>query len=386
MRYASYTENDDFNSALLIKSADKYVMTELTWLWPQKIPKGKVIFFTGKPDCGKSLTAADVIARITTGRGWPDGSENTTTPSRVLLASSEDDPNDTLVPRLKAAGADLSKVELVVGTMIEMKNKNKPRVKRRSNLDLKRDCKHLLEALKENPDIALLVLDPISSFFGAGADQNKDADVRPVMDEITKMCSKSGLTVVGIIHNNKRSDVDAVGKVSGATALAASVRAVWGFGKDAEDKSLYHMSHVKGNLAEDKSGLNYTIVGVPVNINGKDVKVPRIVWGVKCEMDADDLLKEERSMKDAKDYKVEAAKALIKAQRFPVQASKVYALAESQGIGGTTMNNARTSLMRDGFATLAKKHEGVWWWHMADEPTSLNESAIEEKLVAEDML
>ena len=112
-----------------------------------------------------------------------------------------------------AAGADLSKVEIVVGTMIEMKQKNKPRVKRRTNLDLKRDCKHLLEALKKNPDIALLVLDPISSFFGAGADQNKDADVRPVMDEITKMCSKSGLTVVGIIHYNKRSDVDAVGKV-----------------------------------------------------------------------------------------------------------------------------------------------------------------------------
>ena len=55
VRYASYTENDDFNSGLLIKSADKYIMTELTWLWPQKIPKGKVIFFTGKPDCGKSL-------------------------------------------------------------------------------------------------------------------------------------------------------------------------------------------------------------------------------------------------------------------------------------------------------------------------------------------
>jgi hypothetical protein len=149
VRYASYTENDDFNSGLLIKSADKYVMTELTWLWPQKIPKGKVIFFTGKPDCGKSLTAADVIARITTGRDWPDGSKNTTPPSRVLLASSEDDPNDTLVPRLKAAGADLSKVEFVVGTMIEMKHKNKPSVKRRTNLDLKRDCKHLLEALKE---------------------------------------------------------------------------------------------------------------------------------------------------------------------------------------------------------------------------------------------
>jgi putative DNA primase/helicase len=386
MRYASYIENDDFNSGLLIKSADKYVMTELTWLWPQKIPKGKVIFFTGKPDCGKSLTAADVIARVTTGSNWPDGSKNTTPPSRVLLAASEDDPNDTLVPRLMAAGADLSKVELVVGTIIETKQKNKPKRKRRTNLDLKRDCKHLLETLKNNPDIALLVLDPISSFFGAGADQNKDADIRPVMDEITKMCSKSGLTVIGLIHSNKRSDVDAMGKVSGATALAASVRAVWGFGKDAEDRSLYHMSHVKGNLAKEKSGLNYTIVGVPVNINGMDVEVPRIVWGEKCEMDADDLLKEERSKKDAKDFKAEAAKILIKAQRFPVQAKRLYELAESQGISGTTMKNARESLSRDGFVTVAKKHEGVWWWHMADEPTRVNQSIGEETFVAEDML
>jgi putative DNA primase/helicase len=378
IRYASYTENDDFNSGLLIKSADKFLMTELSWMWPQKIPKGKVIFFTGKPDCGKSLTLLDVIARVSTGADWPDGSRNEMPPSRVLIAFSEDDPSDTLVPRLAAAGADLSKVELVIGTMVEMKTKGKPRKKRRTNLNLKRDCKMLLQALKDNPDIALLALDPITSFFGEGTDANLDKDVRPVMDEITKMCNKSGLTVIGLIHSNKRSDVDAVGKVSGATALAASVRAVWGFSKDGEDKSLYHMAHVKGNLAKDKSGLNYSIEGMPVQINGKAVEVPRIVWGEKLDADANDILQQERSNKDTKDFKLEAAKLLIKTQRFPIKAKDLYEIGEGQGISSSTLKNAKGKLFAEGFYIVAKKGHDGWYWHTMDEATSRDEVTMPE--------
>ena len=92
-----------------------YTMRRLVWLWPERIPAGKITLLTGKPDCGKSLTLLDVIATVSTGRDWPD-SKNTMGPRKVLLAAAEDDPEDTIIPRLKASGADLDNVFIVRST------------------------------------------------------------------------------------------------------------------------------------------------------------------------------------------------------------------------------------------------------------------------------
>jgi RecA-family ATPase len=383
-RYASTSETDETISGLRIKSAADYDLEELSWLWPQKVPKGKMTFFTGKPDCGKSLTLIDLISRVTTGADWPDGSKNENPPGRVLLAASEDDPNDTLVPRLKAAGADLTKVEFVLGLMTEKKGVNKS-MNSQSHLDLSKHARFILHALQKNPDITLLCLDPITSFLG-DVDTNKDKDVRPVMEKITKLCIKSGITVVSLIHSNKRSDVDSIGKVSGAGSLAAVVRAVWGFSRDTEDKTKFHMAHVKGNLSKDKNGLVYGITEASVTLtNGKQVGVPRIVWGEVSEADADDIMKQDRATKDVKDFRVQAAKMLIRAQKFPVMASKFYELAEAEGIKGTTVKNARMALNKEGFITVAKQNAGCWFWHMLDEPnpTSKEEISFDDAIMDE---
>jgi putative DNA primase/helicase len=368
----SLAESGDENLKLelVTRSASDYQMEELRWLWPQKIPTGKMVFYTGKPDCGKTMCALDVAARVTTGADWPDGSKNQNGVGKVLIAASEDDPKDTLVPRLAAAGANLSNVEIVVCTAMTVKDKKR----QRRELDLQRDAKMLIAAIRANPEIKLLVLDPITSFFGA-ADQNKDKDVRPIMDSLKRTCEKSGLTILGLIHSNKRSDVDAIGKVSGAGALAASVRAVWGFSRDTEDRKLYHMAHVKGNLTKDKSGLDYSIEETKVTIEGKAVGIPHIVWGARYEGDADDLLASERTQKDTKDTKAMAAKLLIRSQKFPIKCKPFYELAEAEGIKATTLKNAKRELEKEGFEILSKMSNGSWWWYKAEDV--LNASVTE---------
>jgi putative DNA primase/helicase len=357
------TSTDELELMLVTRSAADYVMEELRWMWPQKIPSGKMVFFTGKPDCGKTMCALDVAARVTTGADWPDGSKNDGGPGRVLIAASEDDPNDTLVPRLAAAGADLHNVEIVVGTVVTIKDKKR----KKNTLNLKRDAKMLIEAIKANPDIKLLILDPISSFLG-DADQNKDKDIRPIMDALKTTCEKSGLTIIGLIHSNKRSDVDAIGKVSGATALGASVRAVWGFSKDPEDKDKFHMAHVKGNLTKDKSGLDYNIVEAVVDIQSKQVGVPRIVWGAKFEGDADDLLEASRDRKDKSDVKKTVAKALLRGViKYPAKATDVYRQGEAEGITGSTLKKAKIELAQEGFTLIAKKQFDGWWWYKLED-------------------
>ena len=60
----------------------------------------------------------------------------------------------------------------------------------------------------------MVALDPISSYFGE-CDPNKDKEIRPVMEAIADACESSKTAFVGIIHNNKRGDADAIGKILG---------------------------------------------------------------------------------------------------------------------------------------------------------------------------
>jgi len=42
------------------------------WLWPGRVPLGKVTLIVGDPGRGKSLLALDMAARVTRGAAWPD--------------------------------------------------------------------------------------------------------------------------------------------------------------------------------------------------------------------------------------------------------------------------------------------------------------------------
>jgi hypothetical protein len=64
----------------LLCAAD-YPAEGVEWLWPGRIPIGKVTLMVGDPGNGKSLVALDVAARVSRGRAWP---EETKIPLPVL--------------------------------------------------------------------------------------------------------------------------------------------------------------------------------------------------------------------------------------------------------------------------------------------------------------
>ena len=141
------------------------------WLWPGRIALRKVSLIAGDPGLGKSLVTIDLVARVTRAMKWP--SEDASAPSgRALILSAEDDPADTIVPRLMAAGADLLRVkvldcvrELSVTGFIDR------------GFSLEREVQLLERELALMPDCRLIVVDPISAYLG-GTDTHRNADVR----------------------------------------------------------------------------------------------------------------------------------------------------------------------------------------------------------------
>jgi putative DNA primase/helicase len=359
--YPMATEDltEDAQQSFIVQDASTIKPEILRWLWLNRIPVGKIVLYTGKPDCGKSLALLDLITRVTTGNDFPDGANNNLGPCDVLLAATEDDANDTIIPRLIGFGADLTKVKIVQGIKLQQ-----PTGITNKKFSLKTHIRLLLDSLKKYPSVKLIVFDPITSFLG-DADFNSDKDIRPMLESLVIALAKNRASCVGISHSNKSSNQDAIHKVSGAGALAQVVRAVWGFSKDPEDKTLYHMALVKGNLGPVKTGLDYAIEGIPVVIDGEETSQATIVWGGVNELDADDLLKAERSNKDSKDTKQSAAALLIKAT-IPAKIRDIYAAGEAEGITAATIKHARYKI--DGLLT--KSFEGSWWWFLPDNPPS----------------
>ena len=85
---------------------------EVKWLWSGRIPLGRITLLVGRPGEGKSFLTTDIAARVTTGSPWPDGRGNAPKGS-VIIISAEDDPADTIRPRLDAHHADARRVHLL---------------------------------------------------------------------------------------------------------------------------------------------------------------------------------------------------------------------------------------------------------------------------------
>ena len=94
---------------LLSMCAADVPMKAITWLWPDRFAIGKLGLIVGLPDEGKGQLLSFFCAAITTGGNWPMD-EGRAPQGSVVLFSDEDDAEDTLAPRLEAAGADRSRV------------------------------------------------------------------------------------------------------------------------------------------------------------------------------------------------------------------------------------------------------------------------------------
>jgi len=144
-------------------------------LWPNRIARGKLTIIAGNPGLGKSQVTASIAAVVTTGGQWPVDRSRADI-GNVLFLTAEDDPADTLRPRLEAAGANLRRVHIVEGVVAGYTGDGSQRSR---TFCLSADLQALETKLAEMKDVALLVVDPITAFLG-DTDSHKNADVRGI--------------------------------------------------------------------------------------------------------------------------------------------------------------------------------------------------------------
>lgn len=337
--------------------------SEIRWLWPGRVALGRLTLLVGRPGEGKSFLTTDMAARITTGTPWPDGSE--CPQGSVIFISAEDDPGDTIRPRLDAHHADCRKVHLLSAVRRVSEDGNA-----RDVMFTLADVAALETALKAHPDCKLIVVDPIGSFLGGDTDSHRDNEVRSVLAPVAKLAEKYGPAVLVVAHRRKGAGSNADEMALGSRAFTGIARAVWHLSRDAENKDRRLLLPGKNNLAPEGDGLAFTIGGGP----------PAIAWEREpVAMSADDALAVENGGESGAKPgpEPEARRAAADWLRKllacgEVEAGKVKAEATSAGLAWRTVQRAADEL---GVIREKNSFSAGWQWRLPKTATGASQTS-----------
>jgi hypothetical protein len=308
----------------------------IEWLWRNWLAIGKVSILAGEGGKGKSTILCDLAARTTRGMAWPDSAE-ASPPGDVIILAAEDDIEDTLAPRLLAAGADMSRV-------FNVRAVRNDDLSRRS-FSLQADLERLEAEIKAHENVRLVIIDPVSSYLGKNVDSHKNADVRSVLEPIGDMAARTRTTVLCNNHFSKVGGT-ANNRMIGSVAFVNCARAGFIVTPDAENEGRLLLMPSKMNIAPIKYGLAYRIESALLDVEGVEVLTSRIAWESEpVKMSAHEALAAHDSSSENRSGKAEAMEYLRDALSGGGRpASEIKQAATAAGITPKSLRMAREAL------------------------------------------
>lgn len=254
---------------VLLATASDLTPVHIEWVWEGYLAAGKMHLIAGAPSTGKTTLTLALAATVSVGGMWPDG---TSAPrGKVVIWSGEDNVEDTLLPRLIAAGADRDNVRFATTTV----EKGRSRA-----FDPARDLAELSGELRTLGDVRLLVVDSVVSVVAG--DSHKNAEVRRGLESLVALAAEVGCAVVGITHFTKgTAGLDPLDRVTGSLAFAAVARVVLVTAKQEATEGQPGrrvLMRAKSNLGPENGGFEYRVVAKRL-AQDQRIEVSVVEWG-----------------------------------------------------------------------------------------------------------
>ncbi|MFT4247638.1 MAG: AAA family ATPase [Pseudomonas sp.] len=325
------------------------------WLWDGWLPAGKLAILGGQPGTGKTTIAMALAATLTIGGRWPDGTR--AEPGAVVIWSGEDDPADTLVPRLRAMGADMARVYFVQGVREDGE---------RRAFDPATDSDALLTRLDAIGDVRLLVIDPIVS--AVAGDSHKNAEVRRGLQPLVDLAQRHRCALLGITHFTKgTAGREPVERITGSLAFGALARLVMVTAR-AEEKdgeaSKRFLARAKSNIGPDGGGYVYDLQqGALRDFPG--VEASSVLWGVALEGSARELLadaeQQEAPASPSRNAATEWLRSILTQSHGALESTTIKDEGNAAGYSWATLRRAK-----DDIGVTARKNgrDGGWRWEL----------------------
>lgn len=319
---------------------------QITWLWPGWIPYGAITLLDGNPGEGKSTLAADLIARVSTGRALPGQPEAARGPSKVLVVSAEDSPAKVIVPRLIATEGNRENVILWLGVgdrsiRLPQFPVNIPQ----------------LQALLHYHRPALTVIDPFLSYLDTGTDSHKAQDVGGVLLILAQLAEQYDTAMLLVRHLNKVGGSSALYRGMGSIGIIGTARAGMLLASHPEDPKRLFLASTKHNWSKAPKSMEVRID------QGAHWGAGVITWVAESDLTADDLVTKPEGK--AKGEAVEEAVAWLKMYlgSGPKPATDVQMDSKNAGHSDRTMDRAKVTLK-----VVVYRDSKKWMWGLPDDP------------------
>jgi hypothetical protein len=269
---------------ILVRAAD-LVPRPMEWLWRGHILRGSQELLTGVPGNGKSQIHCALVAYVTTGGAWPDGC-NGAPAGNVIMLTAEDCLDQTIVPRLIAAGADRDRVFILK----KIRKDNKERM-----FLLSEDLEELERAIVKTGDVRLITIDPITAYMGGKLDSHRATDVRGQLGPLADLAERMDVALSAVTHPPKHTTQRAIDHFIGSQAFIAAARiGHMTIEEVSEDEHGYRVPTGRGLFTNPKNNVSPKMSTLAYRISEKQIgggiKAAYVTWEEIVDVTADQAI------------------------------------------------------------------------------------------------
>jgi hypothetical protein len=255
------------------------------WLDSGRVPTGLVTVLAGVGGLGKSQWTCLLAARLSSGELGPQGA--------TMIATAEDTPSTTVLPRLEALGANLELIHFV--HIADGQGGEE-------GIELPRDTAALAEMIRD-VGARLFIVDPLVAHLPLSIDAHRDQSVRRALAPLYRLAKDTGCAVVAVLHLNKSSGLSPLQRIGGSSGFGNAARSVLLLDRDPDDVDGAGrvLAHVKCNVGPLSPSLLYRMASIvlPAEGNAPMVKTSRLELVGESRYDGAALLDPESSVEES---------------------------------------------------------------------------------------
>jgi DNA polymerase bacteriophage-type len=348
---------------VLVRASD-IVPRAMDWLWQGHILRGSQELLTGVPGGGKSQIHCAFVAYVTTGGAWPDGC-NGAPAGNVIMLTAEDCLDQTIVPRLIAAGANRERVFILK----KIRKDNKERM-----FLLSEDLEQLAQMITKTGDVRLITIDPITAYMGHKLDSHRATDVRGQLGPLADLAERSDVALSAITHPPKHTTQRAIDHFIGSQAFIAAARIGHMSVEEVDEdehgnraptgRSLF--TNPKNNVSRKMPTLAYRIIEKPLD---GDIKAPFVTWEEIVDITADQAVAASMPSKE----RGRQSDCIVFLMNTLANGPALIATIEEQGAAlGFSKDQLDRAKRKMGVVAFKErgKFDGPWFWALPQHATA----------------
>jgi len=343
-------------------TASDVVLKRKIWIYPNLLQQGELTSLAGPPGAGKTTLVCTLAAGITRGENYSLGHGlSPTSKGHVIIVNREDSVETALVPRLKAAGADLTRVHFI-GCKDGLDSDSSFSFFNEQDLG-RLECR--VELLGGN--LGLIIIDPI--YYAVDGDASNNHKAREAYEQLARLAKRLSCAILGIAHTVKNTqNKQPLARVGGPPALREVPRTIILLAKidggPTESGGTHVMVQEKNNEGKLDGGYEYRQIAVDLPETNGSIETTKLIITSQLTGSAEEILDLAGGGKPGKAMlKSEVAENFLRAVLAEGERPRheIMALAEKEGVRPGTLLYAKASLK---IVTHKQKGDGRSVWRL----------------------